>query len=144
MTAPAAVATALGTVLFALAALHVWWAMGHQLGDSVVIPKVAGRPAFTPSRSSTLVVAALLLAATTVALWQGQLLPDVLPHAPLRWAAMAAGTAFLLRALGEFRLVGFFKRVRNTDFARWDTWCFSPLSASMGSAFWYLAYAGQR
>ncbi len=144
MTATTTVASALGTVLFALAALHVWWAMGDQRGDSVVIPKVEGRPAFRPSRRATLIVAALLLAATTVALSQGQVLPDFLPGAPLRWAAMAAGTAFMLRALGEFRLVGFFKRVRNTDFARWDTWCFSPLSASMGSAFWYLAYAGQQ
>jgi Protein of unknown function (DUF3995) len=143
MTTTTAVACALGAVLFALALLHLWWATG-RLGASVVIPKVRGRPAFTPSRRSTLIVATLLLAATTIALSQGQVLPDFLPRAPLRWAAMAAGTVFLLRALGEFRLIGFFKRVRNTDFARWDTWCFSPLSASMGSAFWYLACVGPR
>lgn len=144
MTATTAVASALASVLLALALFHVWWAMGDRRGASVVIPKVAGRPAFTPSRLGTLVVALLLLAATTVALAQGQLLPDFLPREPLRWAAMAAGTVFLLRALGEFRLVGFFKRIRDSDFARWDTWCFSPLCASMGSAFWYLAYAGPR
>jgi hypothetical protein len=139
MIATSLLAWALAAVLFTLAMLHVVWAVRNRYGGSVAIPKVNGRPAFIPSRTSTLVVAALLLAATTVALAQGHVLADFLPEALVRWAAMAAGTVFLLRALGEFRLVGFFKRVRDSDFARWDTWCFSPLSALMGSAFWYLA-----
>jgi hypothetical protein len=31
----------------------------------------------------------------------------------------------------EFRLVGFFKRVRGTAFARWDTAFFSPLCLAL-------------
>jgi hypothetical protein len=111
-----------------------------RLGANVVIPKVQGRPAFVPSRNASLVVAALLLAGSVVALTQGHVLPGLLPEALAHWGALAAGTAFLLRAFGELRLVGFFKRVRNTDFARWDTWLFSPLSALIGSSFWYLAF----
>jgi hypothetical protein len=45
----------------------------------------------------------------------------------------------VLRAFGERKLVGFFKRVHGTDFARWDTWCFSPLSFLIGNAFFCLA-----
>jgi hypothetical protein len=35
---------------------------------------------------------------------------------------------FGARAIGERRYVGFFKRVRGTAFAWWDTRVFSPLS----------------
>jgi hypothetical protein len=135
---PAFVSFALAVVLFALAALHVAWALGAKLGSSVVIPNRNGRSTFTPSRTGTLLVAAALLGATCVALLQGGVVGPLLPEALVRWAACAAGSAFLLRAVGEFRLVGVFKRVRGTEFARWDDWCFSPLSALMGSAFWYL------
>ena len=34
---------------------------------------------------------------------------------------------FFLRALGDFKYIGFFKKIRNTSFAKSDTWFFSPL-----------------
>nr|WP_254844256.1 DUF3995 domain-containing protein [Leptospira santarosai] len=34
---------------------------------------------------------------------------------------------FLFRAIGDFRLVGFFKKIRGTKFAKNDTAFFSPL-----------------
>ena len=40
-------------------------------------------------------------------------------------ALMAA--VFALRAVGDFRCVGFFKRVKDTPFAVWDSRLFSPL-----------------
>jgi len=42
----------------------------------------------------------------------------------LAWVLAAL---FLIRAVGEFRYVGFFKSVRDTRFATWDSWLFSPL-----------------
>jgi hypothetical protein len=36
-----------------------------------------------------------------------------------------------LRAVGDFRAVGFSKRVRDTRFAWWDTRLFSPLCLAM-------------
>lgn len=133
------VALALAFVLFALGALHVFWGVRNRYGGSVVIPELRGQPAFGPARAQSFAVAAALFAATFIALAQGRVVPALLPRTPLSWAAMAAGSAFLLRAIGEFRLVGFSKRIRGTAFARWDTWCFSPLCVLIGSAFWYLA-----
>jgi hypothetical protein len=49
-------------------------------------------------------------------------------RAPITAAAarlMAIG--FALRALGEFHYLGFFKGVRGTPFAHYDTWFYSPL-----------------
>jgi hypothetical protein len=55
----------------------------------------------------------------------------------VRWLAIAMAGAFGLRAVGEFRLVGFFKRVKGTRFARMDTLVYSPLCAllSLGTAW---------
>jgi hypothetical protein len=49
------------------------------------------------------------------------------------------GAVFVLRAIGERKLVGFFKRVRGTAFARWDTWLFSPLCLALGVSVLWLA-----
>jgi Protein of unknown function (DUF3995) len=52
---------------------------------------------------------------------------------------LCAGLALglLLRAVGDFRYVGFFKSVRDSRFATMDTWCYSPvcLALSMGVAY---------
>jgi hypothetical protein len=132
------IAIALASVLLVLAALHLFWAIRNRFDGSVVIPKVDGRPAFIPTRGITLLVAAALSGAALIALAQGQVL-DVGAPAPLRFFAYAAGAVFTARAIGDFRMVGFFKRIRGTDFARWDYCLFAPLSALMGASFLYLA-----
>ena len=38
-----------------------------------------------------------------------------------------------LRAVGDFRMVGFWKTVRDTPFARWDTRLFSPLCVAIAA-----------
>ncbi len=52
---------------------------------------------------------------------------------------LCAGLALvlLLRAVGDFRYVGFFKSVGGTRFATMDTWCYSPvcLALSIGVAY---------
>jgi hypothetical protein len=58
------------------------------------------------------------------------------PNGP---ADVARGSVFVLRAIGEFRLVGFFKSVRGTPFAHWDTWLYSPLSLLIGLGALWLA-----
>lgn len=40
--------------------------------------------------------------------------------------------AMLLRAVGHFRLVGFFKKITGSRFARLDTMLFSPLCMALG------------
>ena len=44
-------------------------------------------------------------------------------------AAWVFAAMFALRAIGDFRYVGFFKRIRDTRFARLDTLAYSPLCA---------------
>jgi hypothetical protein len=121
-------------VLGALGLLHLYWAVGGTSGGVVVIPEVGGRPAFTPTPLATLAVAALLFIAALLAI--GRLARWGEPHYGwlFAWGTWGVATAFLLRAIGNFGTVGFFKRVRGTTFARWDTRLFSPLCLGLAAA----------
>jgi hypothetical protein len=44
-----------------------------------------------------------------------------------------------LRAIGEFRYVGLFKRVRESRFAALDTRVYTPLCVALAAAVFYLA-----
>jgi hypothetical protein len=126
VTALAVVAAA---VFVALAALHVYWAFGGSAVGTAVIPTVDGRPTLKPSTASTLVVA-LLLAVSAVILIAAE--RGWNPTWLFRIGAAGIALVLLARAVGDFRTVGFFKRVHDTDFARNDTRYFSPVCLFLG------------
>jgi len=116
----------LSLIFVSLSLLHGYWVVvgaGHLSG---YVPEIEGKPAFEPGRFATSVVALLLLLAAAICADQARLLG--MPRIPLaRVGVWTLLVVFLLRAIGEFRLVGIFKRVRSTRFGRLDTWVYSPL-----------------
>jgi hypothetical protein len=126
-----ALAIVAALIFVALSALHVYWAFGGSGVRTAVIPTVDGRPTLKPSMSATLVVAFLLALSALI------LVAAVSGWAPtwlFRLGAAGIGLVLLARAVGDFRTVGFFKRVRDTDFARNDTRYFAPLCLFLGLA----------
>jgi len=105
-----------------LALLHFYWAIGGVHANSAAIPQVDGVPAFRPSRAATAAVGVVLLGTAAI----------VLMHVELLIAGAAA--VLIRRAIGDFRLVGFFKRPNNSRFARMDTRYYSPLCLALGAA----------
>ncbi len=132
---PAIVLTA---VFLALSALHVYWALAGSTSLDGFVPTRGGRPLFEPGRLSCLAVATALFAAAVVTVWRGGY-PDVAPSWVPRVGIWVLAVVFALRALGDFRTIGFFKRVRGTRFARNDTWIFSPLCAAISALAVWLA-----
>lgn len=113
---------ALAVLLGTIAAVHFYWAAGGTRGVHLAIPSAPGaksQPVFTPGPGGTAAVGVLLLAGAAVA--TGHLLPS--SQATLL-RLMAA--VFSVRAVGERRYVGFFRRVKDTPFAVWDARLFSP------------------
>lgn len=118
------------TILLLLSGIHIYWMLGGNWGLSASLPHRDGHRLLNPKPIDILTVAVFLAAMAcfylykigwfpTVDLW----MPDWLSHYGL-W--LLAGI-FLLRAIGEFRYVGFFKRIRNSRFAELDTKFYSPL-----------------
>ncbi len=115
-------------VVFAILSLfHIFWAAGGQLGGKAAIPTMNGERLFNPSAFGTILVAAALLLAMLVVLGQIGIWSANLPAWIFRFGVLGISLLFLLRAIGDFRYLGFFKSVSETDFARSDTWLFSPL-----------------
>jgi hypothetical protein len=137
--AATAVALAVSGVFVVLAAWHVFMALAPAAGRSGAVPSAEGRPLFVPSRRATLAVAAgLLLFALLVAATAGLLDPG-LPRRWLGWLCYALAAGLLGRAIGEFRYVGFFKRVRGSRFATLDTLLYSPLCLLLAGAVAFVA-----
>jgi hypothetical protein len=44
------------------------------------------------------------------------------------------------RAIGDSNLVGFFKEVKGSRFARWDTWVYSPSCVVLGAGLLAVAW----
>lgn len=128
-------------VLAGLGGLHVFWALGGGSAMTAVVPERAGKPLFRPGRAATLAVAGLLFVAAGVVLERGGIAHG-LPEPLARWGTGLVAVAFLARAVGEFRYVGFFKSVRGTRFAVLDTRVYSPLCLALGLATALLAYGG--
>lgn len=123
------VAPVTAAIFALLGLLHFYWALGGAggSGKSAAIPEIDGVPVFKPSKWATAAVGLVLLATAAIVLLQVQLL------------LAGAAAVLILRAIGDFRLVGFFKRVRGSRFARMDTLFYSPLCLALGAALALLA-----
>ncbi len=133
------IASLVATAFTILAILHIYWALGGKLDIQKMIPVVNDKPVFVPGVLGTFVVAFVLICFAAIALILGfndLVLVEYLPS--VKYAGFAIGTILVLRAIGEFKYVGFFKRVRGSDFAKYDNWIYSPFCVLAGSAFFYL------
>jgi len=129
------------TIFAVLALIHFYWALGGRSGKVAAVPEVSGRPAFVPSAVSTLVVAVGLSACALLVAAAAGLVGPPAPRPWVTWLAFALALALLARAIGDFRLVGFFKRIRGTQFARLDSVVYAPLCMVLAIAVFYVALA---
>lgn len=123
--------TILISIFVATSALHIYWAFGGKWASKNVIPVLEGDKQLLQSSEipmvPTLIVAVLLMVAAGLFLWQAGVVTLAIPE----WIRIAGvwtvTVIFFGRAIGEFRYVGFFKKVRNSGFARLDSLIYSPL-----------------
>jgi hypothetical protein len=117
-----------------LALLHVYWAMGGQFGQAASVPSVDGKRLFDPSPQATLIVAGALLACACAIAGAAGWLGGAIPAYVFRAITMLLSLVFFLRAIGDFRYVGFFQRAGDSPFAYWDLRLYSPLCLLVGLA----------
>jgi len=134
----------LAAVFAVLSLFHIYWALGGRVGSEATVPVVGGKQTFHPSPAATVLVATALLVAMFTVLGQAGLLGEAIPKWIFRWGTCGLALIFFLRAVGEFKLVGFFKRASDTRFAYWDTWLFSPLCLAIAVMAFALVYIGTR
>lgn len=127
---------ALAIIAFA-AAFHLHWALGGRLGYSVSLPQ---RPDGAPVMAHRLpwwrpaagAVALGLVALALLLLADSGRLSLPIPEGLVGGALLVTGGAFVARALVPNRYVGFFKSIRDTRWARYDSRLYSPLFLLLG------------
>jgi hypothetical protein len=119
-------------MLGALSTLHLYWAAGGRWGHAAALPERHGQPAFQPGPLATLLVAALLATGSVLMLGRVGLGPAARLSRITHVGAWLIAAVFLLRGVGDFRLVGMFRSVRDTRFAWWDRYVYTPLSIVLG------------
>lgn len=115
-------------IFLALSGIHAYWVFGGKWGLAAAIPTKDGKPLFEAGPGGTLAVAVALFVAGVIVL--GRIGVPILAIVPTRvydWGVWGIAVLFFLRAIGEFKYAGFFKKVKGTTFAYWDTRLFSPL-----------------
>ena len=122
-------------ILGAAGAVHVYWAAGGRVGVNAALRQVAGKRLFTPGKLATLGVALGLFAVAALALWRDGLIALPLPFVFARYGAPLIALVFFARAVGDFRHIGWSKRLRGSRFARLDDVLYVPLCLTLAICF---------
>ena len=133
-----ALIVALPIIAFA-AAFHLHWALGGRTGLAVSLPQ---RPDGTPvmahrigwwrPAAGIIAFGLVILGGLAVAVAQNATAP--LPVGIARAALAVTGTGFILRAIVPTPWTGFFKSIRGTRWARYDSGLYSPLFLTLGAS----------
>lgn len=126
-------------VLAALSLLHVYWGFGGRIGWLASLPEVDRKPLFVPTPAQSFGVAAALALAIVILAAAGGWIALPVSAGLLRIGSYGVAAVFALRAIGEFRHVGFFKRNRGSRFARMDSWLYSPLCLLVAAGAFLIA-----
>lgn len=151
------IASAVAATFLAISLLHVYWAAGGKWGSTAAIPRIPSSGsaekgeqslpdaypkmvnAFSPGPAITLFVACGLAMIALLVTLRAGLLGDPVKHWTLQASIIVVAIVMLVRAVGDFRLVGFFKTITNTRFAHLDSLYYSPLCVLLGIALGIVA-----
>lgn len=115
-------------ILLSISGIHFFWAFGGRWGADAAIPTSQdGKRMLSPDIFATLVVAFGILAMALLHLEKVQIINLPIPAWINVYGLKIIAGIFLLRAVGDFRYVGFFKKIKETKFADLDTKYYSPL-----------------
>ena len=123
------------SLLSAAGVVHVYWAAGGRAGFDAAVPHVAGKRLFMPGRAITFAIACGLFALALLVLWRDGIIVLPLPFTLARYSVPLLALVFLARAIGDFRHVGWSKRVRDSRFARLDDVLYAPLCLVLAICF---------
>ncbi|MGO4549089.1 DUF3995 domain-containing protein [Paenibacillus sp. 2TAB23] len=132
------------SVLLIVGGIHLYWLFGGRSGFAIAVPTKSEnkQPFFRPGPIEIAAVIILFWAASILLLIHVEIIPSIGPAWLPAFAGWSLAVVFLIRAIGEFNMLGFFKSIKHTPFARMDTIVYSPLCLLLsGITFWMMAIA---
>jgi hypothetical protein len=121
------------SILFTgIAAFHYYWSFGGKYGYKAVLPEIetTEKKAFSPGKFATFLVATLFLC-VAIGFFSISIKSTFVSASSTSYFLYTIGVVTLIRAIGDFKYVGFFKRRSQTLFAINDSKYYSPLCLFM-------------
>lgn len=125
------------TLLFIIAIFHVYWAFGGKVGLDKALPTKDGKLLFNPGKIAILLVAMIIFSFSFVVF---QITHSTTSNFYI-YAGWIISAIFALRVIGDFNVVGLFKKVKETEFANYDTKFFVPLCIYLSVSIALLVYS---
>lgn len=120
-------------LFFGLAAIHFYWGYGGQWGFTNSLPtNEQGVRILNPKTIDSIIVGSGLLLFGTFYLFLGEIIKIKIAMWFKNILQWLIPLIFILRAIGDFKYVGFFKEIKTTEFANLDTNFYSPLCLVIG------------
>lgn len=108
--------------------------LGGTWGFDKALPtNEEGKRVLNPTRKDSAFVAFGLLLFASYYLLKGNFIVLNVPSYIFAYAGWLISSIFILRAMGDFKYVGFFKKVRKTEFANLDSKYYSPLCLALSA-----------
>ncbi len=131
------ITTILSTILLVIFALlgfiHFYWLFGGKWGLEQALPtKKSGVKAIKPPKIATAIVGIVLVSFGLFYLVKTGLKIFRVPNWIIIYGSWIISGIFILRAIGDFKYVGVFKKIKNTEFAKADSKWFVPLCLIIG------------
>ncbi len=115
-------------ILSFLFIIHFYWGFGGKTALLSTIPTDQNnKPIIKPGPVDCFIVALGLLAFAVFILIKAGTIPVHLPNWLFNYGLWAISVLFLARAVGDFKYVGIFKKIKMTKFAQMDSKYYSPL-----------------
>ena len=123
----------LSLLFIVLGLIHFNWVIGGTFGFKESLPtKENGERVLNPKKIDSAIVGIGLTAFGFFYVLKSGLIQYNFPEWIMKYGSLIISILFLLRAIGEFKYVGFFKSVKKTNFGKLDTKFFSPLCLIIG------------
>lgn len=119
-------------ILTIISAIHFYWAFGGRWATDRVFPEIKTTKPIKPSIAATVLVAIIFLGFAGVYLNKIQVINMPFSAFINQYGVLILAIVFIVRAIGEFKYVGFFKTVKDSKFAEMDTKFYSPLCLLLG------------
>lgn len=119
----------INTIIFLLLSiLHFYWAFGGKRWFVDTLPtSSSGEKKLNPGMMAGLVIGIGLLFFAIIMIGNQGLFDKYISERIFHYGTLIIAVIFLLRAIGDFKYIGLFKKIKQTKFAINDTKVYSPL-----------------
>ena len=120
-------------IFIVLGLIHFNWVFGGDWGFEKALPtKENGERVLNPKKIDSAIVGLGLTLFSLFYLLRSGFLNIDLPNWIITFGSWIIPSIFFLRAIGDLKYVGFFKKVKKTEFGKADLEIFSPLCLAIG------------